>query len=301
MASPLAPNNAPAFSLISDLLAATSFRPQWMQVPSSWVGHLPFASWVIGAFPVRVFVELGTHTGNSYFGFCQAVKEKNLATRCFAVDTWQGDSQAGFYQNEVFEIVSAHNEKTYPDFSVLLRKTFDDALADLPDASVDLLHIDGLHTYEAVHHDFTTWLPKLAPGAIVLFHDICEKSEGFGAWKFWEELKRSYPRHLAFEQSHGLGVLQVGVSPSNADFSWLIPDSPESIAINKYFTTLGIELLNARSVEELQTRVAELEQYITGLSGSSELAAKTIEIMKNSWSWKLTAPCRWLQHALGGK
>jgi hypothetical protein len=51
-----------------------------------------------------------------------------LHTRCYAVDTWQGDEQAGFYGEEVFEQVRRHNDQAYGDFSQLLRMTFDEAL-----------------------------------------------------------------------------------------------------------------------------------------------------------------------------
>src|SRR5262249_2230959 len=146
---------------------------------SAWIEHAPFAFWISQALQPRCFVELGTHWGYSYFAFCQAIDRLNLGTRAYAVDTWQGAEHPGFYDQSVFQAVSAHNENKYAAFSRLLRMTFENALHYFPDKSVDLLHIDGRHFYDDVKYDYEKWRPKLTDNAVVLFHDTNVRERGF--------------------------------------------------------------------------------------------------------------------------
>ena len=225
---------------LNSLLKVASFKPSSVQPPAPWVGHLPFASWLIQLIKPRIFVELGTHSGNSYFTFCETVKNAELNTKCFAVDTWQGDEHAGFYDDEVFGQVFANNQSNYAEFSNLMRMTFDDAANSFSDGSIDLLHIDGLHSFDAVKHDFETWLPKLAGGAIVILHDTSERQEGFGVWRFWESLQSKYACNMEFTHSHGLGVVQIfDAENTEKKFHLFDMSAEEKQQLTSYFAALG--------------------------------------------------------------
>lgn len=184
------------------------YQPKYLEKKTpGWIGHLPLAYWIVSKVKPRVLVELGTHLGNSYFTFCQSVKENHLKTKCYAVDCWEGDAQAGRYGQSVFDTVKTYNHQNYQCFSRLLKMRFDEALDEIPDGTVDLLHIDGLHTYEAVRHDYETWLPKMTENGLIMFHDIAVQREDFGVKQFWEELKKRYPCSIEFAHNHGIGVI----------------------------------------------------------------------------------------------
>ncbi len=172
-----------------------------------WAGHKLFAyDLVVNTTPRRI-VELGTHKGTSLFSFAQAAKDHKIPVEIFAIDTWRGDKQAGFYGEEVFRLVNEIKDTFYKDVNIcLLRETFDEAVEKFDDASIDILHIDGLHTYEAVRHDFETWEGKVAKDGIILFHDIKVAERDFGVYKFWNEIKDRYTT-AEFAHSFGLGIL----------------------------------------------------------------------------------------------
>ena len=171
-----------------------------------WNGHRLFAYDLMLFLRPRLFVELGTYWGTSFFSFCQAAKDFSLHTRCVAIDTWEGDDHTGKYEVEVFDKVKEISTSLFADKDIsLVRSYFHDALSGFTDESIDLLHIDGLHTYEAVQEDFTSWLPKLAPNGVVLFHDIADSCD-YGSVRYWKELLENYPG-FSFQHSWGLGVL----------------------------------------------------------------------------------------------
>jgi glycosyltransferase involved in cell wall biosynthesis len=251
-------------ALHDPLLDGMFHRAGRIGVESAWYGHVPFGYWIVGQIRPHMLVELGTHNGVSYASFCDAVVDARLPTRCFAVDTWQGDEHAGHYGEEVYADFRQFHDERYSRFSSLLRMTFDTALDQLPDGSIDLLHIDGAHTYDAVSHDFTAWQPKLSERAVVLFHDTNVRERDFGVWRLWHELRQ---RHGGFEflHAHGLGILAVGKeAPPAVAALCALSDGREIAAVRERFALLGerwhFETVLRLREAQLARRHAELVQ-----------------------------------------
>ena len=293
------------------LLKAASFSPRSQESPLAWMGHIPFAAWLIPHVRPRTLVELGTHSGNSYFAMCQAVAECGLDTQCYAVDTWRGDEHAGQYDDTVYQAVSKHNTECYAAFSTLMRMTFDEASERFAEGSVELLHIDGMHTYEAVSHDFETWKPKLAPGAIVLFHDTQVRERDFGVWKFWQEITQLYPRHMEFIHSNGLGVVQM--PGRHAAHLPGLDSSEAGSQMVEYFAQLGTAICMRHELKQLNNNLSEHRRHlealvaengkrdsdIAQLNGQLSVVRRERDRLRdeylsitNSTVWRLTAPVR---------
>jgi hypothetical protein len=183
--------------------------PDYLTRKSSWVTHIPFAFRAVELLRPRSFVELGAYHGDSYCAFCQAFENYGLQTRSAAIDTWEGDAQQGAYGSEVLERLRAYHDPRYGKFSRLIKGCFDEALPSFADGSIDLLHIDGFHSYDAVRHDYETWKSKVSERGVILFHDTAVVRPGFGVHQFWKEVAGEYPS-FAFRHGSGLGILAVG-------------------------------------------------------------------------------------------
>src|SRR5262245_35048939 len=247
-------------------------EPERAVPPISWLDYTPFAFWIVDALRPSVFVELGCHSGNSYASFAQAVQTLGLPTACYGVDTWRGDPHAGFFDESVFENWSDYHDRRFSTFSRLIRATFDDARAHFADGSIDLIHLDGYHTFEAALHDFESWRPKLSARSVVLFHDINVRERDFGAWRLWEHLREDYPS-FEFLHGHGLGVLGTGPDLPRA-VEWLLSlrthDSGSVNRVRMFFSRLGAAVLGRFAAEEskaaLRTELASRESQVAALN-----------------------------------
>ena len=172
-----------------------------------WEGHRDFAYDLLHFVRPARLVELGSQYGCSLFTFCQAVRDFKLNTEINAVDMWSGDIGAEMSGEEVYALVQKTAATYYPEVKLhLFQMRFDQALPDFADESIDILHIDGGHTFEDVERDFTTWLPKLKENGIVLFHDVYSPIDQ-GSCDHWEKTKKEYDCYFDFTHSCGLGVL----------------------------------------------------------------------------------------------
>ncbi|WP_133293387.1 class I SAM-dependent methyltransferase, partial [Dankookia rubra] len=270
------------------------------EADSAWHGHVPFAFWLVEAIRPRSIVELGAHRGVSYLAFCQAVEEAGIEARCMAVDTWQGDPQAGFYGDEALETLRAFHDPRYGHFSKLRRATFAAALDAVADGSVDLLHIDGFHGHEAVRADFTGWLPKLSGRGVVILHGTNEHRPGFGVRRFMQELREAYPA-FEFLHAHGLGLVTVGSDPPAAAAALCRLRDPGQVAlVRDRFAALGaiqerLALAEA-SAAAAAARIAEVQAAALGAVqdalASRDAAADRAAAIEASLAWRLSGPAR---------
>lgn len=226
---------------------------------STWHDHLPFGYDLVAELRPRVVVELGAYSGLSFFCFCQSMAAHDIDGTAYAIDTWAGDNHTGDYKNEIFLSVDKHLRDYYRGIGYLLRMTFDEAVDHFEQESIDLLHIDGLHTYDAVKHDFDTWYPKVKPGGIVLFHDIEARMKDYGVWRLWQELEGS-GQTFKFRHGYGLGVLKKpgGTQPPGPLLSILFDGTEDTHSrLRKLYAHISRYMDATRRVRKLEQTAAK--------------------------------------------
>lgn len=269
-----------------------------------------------------LLVELGSYTGVSFCAFCQQIEALRLTCEAYAVDLWRGDANMGQYGEEIYSDLASYVQNNYPGFASLLRMSFDDAIGQFQDRTIDLLHIDGFHSQEAMLHDFDSWLPKMSERGVILMHDIATRLPGYGGPAAWAQISRRFPG-FAFSHGYGLGVVLAGSSvpqevkemAESSNFAAIAAVFQEQGKIYECLFARHSELVaeqarNAANELGLKHTIADLEGQLQKareyMQDQQNTHTKELQLLKEkllesqlqaqayagSLSWKITAPLR---------
>ena len=79
------------------------------------------------------------------------------------------------------------------------------------DGPIDLLFIDGDHSYNGVKSDFEMYSPLVRKAGIIAFHDIANVRTDYGVGRFWNEVKSTFKYREIINpgaaEAPGIGVL----------------------------------------------------------------------------------------------
>jgi predicted O-methyltransferase YrrM len=96
---------------------------------------------------------------------------------------------------------SSHDRNTFERVKKLLRER---------KTSVEVLFIDGDHSYKGCREDFEMYSKLVKPGGIVAFHDILFFYPKPGVPEFWHEIKNKF-KHFEIIENKNQGECGIGV------------------------------------------------------------------------------------------
>lgn len=130
-------------------------------------------------------VELGAWVGLTTCYLATAARVRG-GERVYAVDTFRGTREGG----ECYPSVARFGGSTLEAFRDRVRQAgvsdlVEPIVADTGEAAgryagrpIRFLLIDADHSYEGVRRDFESWLPHVAPGGMMVFHDYAMPEAG---------------------------------------------------------------------------------------------------------------------------
>lgn len=208
-------SNNTAESVVDITNSFSSFG--WFSEIKSWQINSEFIDmleWAAKTNPERI-LEIGTAKGATLLAWCRIASQQVIS-----VDLPGGIHGGGYPQikQKLFQEFLFDR----PDVSLTCiqddshcEKTCKKVEAILNGSKLDILFIDGDHTYEGVKKDFELWSPLVKKEGYVVFHDIlphthlvdCEVD------KLWSELKAERPFFEFIENPNqgwaGIGVVKM--------------------------------------------------------------------------------------------
>lgn len=176
-------------------LQKEEYKKDISEKESAWNGHFDFAIDLTKVISPKIIVELGVDWGFSMFSFAYP-----KIGEVYGIDWFQGDPHAGLRDTKQYVLDLYTKLKNKYKINVnIIKGDFTD-ISTIWAKKIDILHIDGFHSYESVSQDFYNWSKFVNDSGVVLFHDV-EIFEGVN--RFFSQLEGF---KLIKNGSCGLGI-----------------------------------------------------------------------------------------------
>ena len=140
-------------------------------------------------------LEIGTYAGGTLYCLCRLAQSD---ATIISIDKPAGRFGGGYTDERAEEM-----QQLFPRDGQALNLIRDDSHLSstlerveeiLDGRQLDLLFIDGDHTYEGVKRDFQMYSPLVRQGGMIAFHDIVEHSPETGCEvaRYWNEIRDDY-------------------------------------------------------------------------------------------------------------
>jgi predicted O-methyltransferase YrrM len=162
-----------------------------------------------------IAVEIGSARGKSACFIGMALKE-NGSGRLYAIDPHTRTEWNDSESVDTYDIIRDHLEKlALSDVVTIVRKRSIEMPDSLP-TPIDLLFIDGDHSYEGVKADWAAYRPRMSPFGLVVFHDTIWDLKRNDKWyrsdigvpRFVEDLRQQGYPIITIKRDCGLSIVQ---------------------------------------------------------------------------------------------
>ena len=159
----------------------------------------------------QTVLEIGTHRGGTLYLWARLARPDAILV---SIDLPGGKFGGGYspFRTPIYRrFAQAHQKLHLMRANSHAESTLEETKRLLSGHPIDLLFIDGDHTYEGVKKDWEMYSQLVRSGGLVVFHDVAGNYEDTQVKAFWDTIKTNYPykEYMAHPEGlYGIGVLQ---------------------------------------------------------------------------------------------
>ncbi len=163
----------------------------------------------------KVVVEIGSARGRSSCFIGMALKA-NGQGKLYAIDPHTRTAWNDVDSVDTYGILVNNVRKLGIENYVEVVRDLSDRVADGWNRQIDILFIDGDHSYEGVKRDWSLFSPFVQPFGVVIFHDtlwsirpVAEyQREDMGVPRFVDELRAAGYPVITLDRDYGVSIVQ---------------------------------------------------------------------------------------------